>query len=384
MNDDKPPRELSPQALRRWRMVLGRYSNAGLQQPCLTDLEMRADRALDYLYDRELDRRGVLGESGRRHGSLDPTRLSALGWLGEVRKLFPSSVCETIQSHAIDRYGMSTLLRDPALVESLTPSTDLLKAVMGLKGRADPAVQNAIRQLAKKVVDDIMRRLKAKVETALSGTRNRFASSPLKNIRNFDWRRTIRENLKNYDAERKVLVADRLRFHARSRRKFPWTIVLCVDQSGSMVTSVIYSAVMAAIIAGLPSVKLHLIVFDTSIVDLTDRLSDPVEVLMSVQLGGGTDIGRAVTYCEQLITQPSRTVFVLVSDFYEGASPARLVSAVKRLAEARVTLLGLAALDDKAVPDYDRNTAGRLANVGMKIAALTPEHFANWLAEVIQ
>jgi Mg-chelatase subunit ChlD len=245
-------------------------------------------------------------------------------------------------------------------------------------------MQDTIRQLARRVIDDIMRRLKPRVETALSGTRNRFAHSPVKNLRNFDWQRTIRENLKNYDTERKVLVADRLRFFARSRRKFPWSVVLCVDQSGSMVSSVIYSAVMASIIAGLPSIKLHLVVFDTSVVDLSNQLDDPVEILMSVQLGGGTDIGRAVTYCEQLINQPTRTVFVLVSDFYEGASPARLITAVKRLAEARVTLLGLAALDDRAIPDYDHNLAGRLADAGMKIAALTPEHFADWLAEVIQ
>jgi Mg-chelatase subunit ChlD len=371
-------------ALRRWRLVLGRYSEAGLRQPQLTEVELRADRALDYLYGRELDRRGLRTQHGGRHGSLDPSQLTALGWLSEVRELFPAHAYETIQGHALDRYGMSELLKDPELLAGITPSEDLLKSLMTLKDRADPAVQAKIREIARKVVDDIMRRLKARVETALSGTRNRFASSPLKNIRNFDWRRTIRENLKNYDSERRVLVAERLRFHARSRRRFPWTIILCVDQSGSMVSSVIYSAVMAAIIAGLPSLKLHLVVFDTAIVDLTDRASDPVEVLLSVQLGGGTDIGRAVTYCEQLIQQPTRTILVLVSDFYEGASPARLIAAVRRLAEARVTLLGLAALDERAVPDFDRGMAGRLADVGMKIAALTPERFAEWLAEVIR
>lgn len=370
--------------LRRWRLVLGRYSEAGLRQPQLTDIEQRSDRALDYLYGRELDRRGLRTQRGDRHGSLDPSQLTALGWLSEVRELFPAQAYETIQGHALDRYGMSELLKDPELLAGITPSEDLLKALMTLKDRADPAVQAKIREIARKVVDDIMKRLKSRVETALSGTRNRFASSPLKNIRNFDWRRTIRENLKNYDTERRVLVAERLRFHARSRRRFPWTIVLCVDQSGSMVSSVIYAAVMAAIIAGLPSLKLHLVVFDTAIVDLTQRASDPVEVLLSVQLGGGTDIGRAVTYCEQLIQQPTRTVFVLVSDFYEGASPARLIAAVRRLAEARVTLLGLAALDARAVPDFDRGMAGRLADVGMKIAALTPERFADWLAEVIR
>jgi Mg-chelatase subunit ChlD len=372
------------EALRRWRLVLGRYSEAGLRQPRLTEIELRCDRALDYLYGRELDRRGLRSRSGTRHGSLDPSQLTALDWLGEVRELFPASVCETIQGHALDRYGMSEILHDPRLLEGLTPSQDLLKALMTLKGRAEPAVQAKIREIARKVIDDIMKRMKARVETALTGTRNRFVSSPLKNIRNFDWRRTIRENLKNYDVERRVLVAERLRFHARSRRRFPWTIVLCVDQSGSMVSSVIYSAVMAAIIAGLPSLKLHLVVFDTAIVDLTDRASDPVEVLLSVQLGGGTDIGRAVAYCERLITQPTRTVFVLVSDFCEGASPARLVGAVRRLAEGRVTLLGLAALDEQAVPDFDRAMAYRLADAGMKIAALTPERFADWLAEVIR
>jgi hypothetical protein len=141
---------------------------------------------------------------------------------------------------------------------------------------------------------------------------------------------------------------------------------------------------MAAILAGLPSVKLHLVVFDTSVVDLTDRVSDPVGVLMSVQLGGGTDIGRAVSFCEGLITQPSRTVLVLVSDFCEGASPARLIATVKRMAEARVTMLGLAALDGAAVPDYDRKMGEQLAAAGMSVSALTPEHFAEWLAGVIR
>jgi Mg-chelatase subunit ChlD len=374
----------NPATLRRWRMVLGRYANASLGSPQLSVQEARMDCAMDYLYGRELNARGLRGDKGPRGASLDPSQLTALSWLGELRELFPASACETIQGHALDRYGMSELLNDPQLLNDLEPSADLLKALMTLKGRADPAVQDKIRQVARRVVEDIMKRLKARVETALSGTRNRFASSPVKNMRNFDWRRTIRENLKNYDTERRVLVAERLRFYARSRRNFPWTVVLCVDQSGSMASSVIYSAVMAAIIAGLPSLKLHLVVFDTAIVDLTDRMTDPVEVLMSVQLGGGTDIGRAVTYCEKLITQPSRTIFVLVSDFCEGSSPSRLLAAVRRLTEARVTTLGLGALDDRAVPDFDRGMAARLSDCGMKIAAMTPEHFADWLGEIIR
>jgi hypothetical protein len=179
MTDKQKP--LSPVTLRRWRMVLGRYAHNSLGQPNLSPEETRADLALDYLYGRELDRRGLHQEKGTgRGGSLDPSRLSALSWLSEVRDLFPSSVCETIQGHALDRYGMSQLLKDPSFVESLTPSTDLLKAMMSFKGRVGSAMQDTIRQLARRVIDDIMRRLKPRVETALSGTRNRFAHSPVK------------------------------------------------------------------------------------------------------------------------------------------------------------------------------------------------------------
>ena len=371
------------EAIRRWRLILGRYAEQGLGAPGLSSVDQRADGVLHYLYSREYERRGPRPFGADRSGSLDPTQLTALGWLGELRDLFPASVCETIQGHALERYGMVDLLQDPSMLAEVTPSPQLLGALLSLKGRADAAVQAKIRDIARRVVEDIMRRLKPRVDSAFSGRRNRFATNPSKSMRNFDWRGTIRQNLKGWDPERGVLIAERLRFHARERRRFPWTVVLCVDQSGSMTASVIYAAAMAAIIAGLPSIALKLVVFDTSIVDLSDRVSDPVEVLLSVQLGGGTDIAQAVSYCETLITQPTRTILVLVSDIYEGGPPARLFAAIKRLAEARVTLLGLAALDDLAVPDYDRGTAQRLADLGMRIAALTPEHFAEWLAEQI-
>jgi Mg-chelatase subunit ChlD len=365
----------------RWRLVLGRYASSSLGCQGLPGSVARMDIALDYLYGRELERRGLKSD---RQGSLDPSQVRAVNWLAEIRDLFPASVCQTITAHALARYGITDILKDPAALERLEPNEALLQSLMALKDRADGAVQSKIREVARRVVEEIIKRLKADVSRAFSGKRNRFERSQLKVLQNFDWRATIRENLKNWDRERGVIVAERLRFNARVRRRFPWTVILCVDQSGSMAASVIHSAVMAAILAGLPSVKLHLVVFDTSVVDLTDRVSDPVGVLMSVQLGGGTDIGRAVSYCEGLITQPSRTVFVLVSDFCEGASPARLLAAVKRLAEARVTMLGLAALDGAAVPDYDRTMGEQLAASGMSVSALTPEHFAEWLAGVIR
>ncbi len=371
--------------LRRWRLALGRYAERSLTSEGMSGAERRADRALDYLYAREMERRGLRrGRSDTgRSGSLDPSQLTPLGWLGELRDLFPQSVCETVQAHAIDNLGMRELLSDPVVLDALEPNKDLLKALIAFKGTADPAMRDKIREVTRKIVEDIVRRLRPRVEAALAGHPNRFRRSQLKSMQNFDWRGTIRDNLKNWDAERGVIVADRLRFHGRSRRRLPWTIILCVDQSGSMLASTIYSAVMASILTALPAVEVKLIVFDTAIVDLSSEAHDPVEVLMSVQLGGGTNIAAAIEYCETLITQPSRTAFVLVSDFEEGGSVSHMLAATRRMAAARVTLLGLGALSDDAAPVYDRRMAERLVAAGMQVAALTPDRFAEWIGGVI-
>lgn len=382
MRSDRDNSAQSRRAIERWRLMLGRTSEARFGAHALGSGSARIDRVLGYLYGHEHTARGLRDE--QRHGSLDPSQLTALQWLGEVRDLFPSDVYETIQGHALDRYGMRELLNDPQVLETLTPNIDLLKSLMALKGHVDPHVLAHIRGIARKVVDDIIQRLRSHVVRALSGRRNRFEASTHKVMRNLDWRGTIRRNLKTYDKERRVLVPERVRFFSRARRRFPWTVILCIDQSGSMASSVIHSAVMAAIISGLPSLRLHLVLFDTSVVDLSDRASDPVEVLLTVQLGGGTDIGSAVAYCERLVVQPSRTILVLVTDFFEGASPTRLVEAVRRLAEARVRMLGLAALDEAAAPDFDRALAKQLAEQGMQIGAMTPLHLADWLAEAIK
>jgi hypothetical protein len=378
--------ELTPEkraALRRWRLSLGRYAQEGLGLSLAGD-DAQMDLALDYLYRNEYTRRGLRQAGPKGPGSLDPSQLTAPDWLGKARKLFPQSVYETLQDHALERYQLTELLKDPKTLESLEPNKDLLKALMTFRDRASPAVADMVRQVARKVVEDIIRRLKPQVSKAFSGKRDRFRRSSLKALANFNWRGTLRENLKNYDVERGRIIADRLRFYARQTRRLPWTVILCVDQSGSMVDSVIHSAVMAAILAGLPGVKVKLVVFDTSIVDLSDRLDDPVGVLLSVQLGGGTYIGRAMSYCETLVENPTRTVFALISDFCEGASPREMYAATARLNEARVKLIGLAALDDAAAPDYDAATAARLQALGMRIGAMTPDRFAEWLAGVMQ
>ena len=215
------------------------------------------------------------------------------------------------------------------------------------------------------------------------GRRNRFRRTQMKSAQNFDWRATIAANLKHYDLASRRLLMARPVFNARVKRSLPWDVILCVDQSASMMDSVIYAAVVAGILSGLPAVNVRLVVFDTGVVDLTHLAADPVEVLLTVQLGGGTNIGRAVQYCEQLVSNPQRTVLALISDFEEGAPPGPLLAALRRMAESRVTLLGLAALDARAQPVYDHGMAQRLADQGMHVAALTPQHFAEWLAGVM-
>ncbi|HWG47348.1 MAG TPA: VWA domain-containing protein [Gemmataceae bacterium] len=368
--------------LARWRLVLGKYAQPKMGE-CLSAGQQRMADALEQLYSREYRGRGVRQDARLGPGSLDPSQLSVPKWLNEIRELFPKETCTRITQHALDRYGMTELVQDAATLASLEPSTELLGAVLALKNQMSGAVVAEARRLIARVVEEIKRKLEQEIKNALMGRLNRFRHSQYKVARNFDARDTIRRNLKHWDPQRGKLVVEDPRFFNRIKRHMPWEVILCVDQSGSMANSVIHSAVMAGILAGLPMVRVRLVIFDTSVVDLSEHVSDPVEVLMSVQLGGGTNIGQAVRYCEQLVSQPRRTVLVLVTDFCEGADPRTLIATCKRLREAGVKLLGLAALDADANAFYDAQLAGRLAAEGMQIAALTPTQLANWLADVM-
>ena len=368
--------------LRRWRLVLGRYAKQAMDPAEMNAHDRQLDQSLDYLYGREYERRGMLRSPGTG-GTLDPSQITAIDWLQRARKLFPQDVFERVQQHALDKYQMTDLLKDPATLLSLEPSPALARTLLGMRGRIGGDMLDAVRTVIQRVVEEITRRLRPQFVNALIGRRNRFRRSHIASAQNFDWRATIAANLKHYDTAGKRLVIERPVFNARVKRNLPWDVILCVDQSGSMLDSVMYSAVVAGILSSLPTVNVRLVVFDTNVVDLSHMAADPVQVLLTVQLGGGTDIGRAMQYCESQVKTPHRTVVALISDFEEGALPGPLLASVKRLTEARVKVLGLAALDESAHPVYDRNMAQRLAARGMEVAALTPTHFAEWLAEIM-
>ena len=200
-------------------------------------------------------------------------------------------------------------------------------------------------------------------------------------FRNLDLRTTLRRNLKNYDADRGKLLVDQLFFYAAERKKRPWHVIVVVDQSGSMLDSAIFSAIMASIFYELPAVKTSLLLFDTQVVDVSDQVGLPVDVLLTIQLGGGTDITQALQYAAQLVREPARSIVVLITDFYEGRPEADLVRQVRQMAESGIRMIGLGALGYDAPAEYNRATAGKLRKVGMDVLVCTPEKLAESMAQ---
>ncbi|MBX3471801.1 MAG: VWA domain-containing protein [Planctomycetes bacterium] len=370
--------------LARWRLVLGQAAREGLGAPALSDADLACDAALAWLYDRDpgLAARDVRPDGP---GGQGPSTLTVPGWINEVHRLFPRETIERLERDAVERYRIDEVVTNPEVLARVEPNQALLEAVLRTKHLMNPDVLAIARQLVARVVRELMERLATEVRASFQGPVDRRRPGVLRSARNFDARRTIRENLRHYDPARGRLVIRAPRFFARSRRHATrWQVIVLVDESGSMLGSVIHAAVTAACLVGLPGVKTHLCIFDTEVVDLTEQAADPVEVLMKVQLGGGTDIGKAVDHAAGLIEAPRRAIVVVISDFYEGGDPERLVKRVKALCEQGTHVLGLAALDPDATPRYDRDLARRLVDVGAHVGAMTPGQLAAFVADKVR
>ncbi|MGK9463718.1 VWA domain-containing protein [Streptomyces sp. G6] len=367
--------------LERWRLILGAPAErrtGGLDGP-----DAARDTALQWLYGRDDDlaRRGERrGTADGREGGDGPSTLAVVDWLDDIHRLFPRETVERLERDAVETYGIDEIVTDPDVLLRVEPSTSLLRAVLRTKHLMNPQVLAAARRIVEAVVRDLTERLRPEIRRTLTGARSRRPSrTPL--ARNFDFRATIRANLAHYRPEERRIAIEQPHFHSRTRRHLEqWQLILLVDQSGSMAGSVIHSAVTAACLWGLPGLRTHLVAFDTQVIDLTSDVTDPVELLMKVQLGGGTDIARAVDYSAGLVGNPRRTIVALITDFYEGGDAHRLTRTVRDLTGQGVTVLGLAALDEEAAPSYDRDLAGRLAEAGAHIGAMTPGHLAEFVA----
>ncbi|AIQ12951.1 VWA domain-containing protein [Paenibacillus durus] len=367
---------------RRWRLILGRESESQLSRGLgpggegvpLTEEETIMDQALAAIYDPEgtLFGRDSSGSSPRSAG-LGPSAPHIARWLGDVRAFFPEEVVSIIQNDAMERKGWKQLLFEPELLASVKPDIQLVGTLMALKGKIPEHTKETARVLVQAVVDDLVRRLENDIRQAVTGALNRRRHSPLPSLNGIDWKLTIRRNLKHYNQERGTIIPERFYYYDRARQSKEWTVILDIDQSGSMADSVIWASVTGSIFASLPALDTRVVVFDTQVVDLTETCAnDPVDMLFGIQLGGGTDIQKSVAYCEQFIEEPKKTLFILISDLYEGGSQARLIRRMREMRESGVRTLCLLALSDGGKPFYDERVATQLARDGTPCFACTP------------
>jgi Mg-chelatase subunit ChlD len=364
--------------LRRWRLVLGKDSQssrggggeAGLPIDLLGD-DAQMDKVLEALYDS--DRSAGLGSSCPNVNR----------WLGDIRTYFPKSVVRVMQKDALERLKLQQMLLEPETLETMEADVHLVGTLLSLNRVIPNKTRETARRVVRKVVDDLERRLRNPMTEAVRGALSRAARTSRPRTNEIDWHRTIRKNLHNYVAERGTIIAERLVGHGR-RRSSLRDIVLCIDQSGSMAASIVYSSIFGAVLASLRAVTTRLVVFDTSVVDLSEQLHDPVDLLFGTQLGGGTDINGAVKYCRQHITRPAQTIFVLVSDLYEGGVAENLLRQTAELVSSGVTMVCLLALSDQGSPCYDENLASQMTALGAPSFACTPDLFPSLMAAAIR
>ena len=326
------------------------------------------------------------GASGRRRrgrrGGLGGSAPNVARWLGDIRKFFPRPVVQLLQKDAIERLDLRAMLTQPELLEAVEPDVHLVANLLSLRQALPGETLETARLVVRRVVDELERRLANPLRQAVMGSLNRATRNRRPRHNEIDWNRTIRANLKHYQPDYRTIIPEARIGYGRKRQALR-EIVLCVDQSGSMASSVVYAGIFGAVLASLPAVKTSVVVFDTAVVDLTAELHDPVELLFGTQLGGGTDIHRALTYCQGLIRQPGETILVLISDLYRGGDREGMLRVLGSLAAAGVQVIGLLALNDDGAPCYDHENARRMAALDMPVFACTPDLFPELMAAAI-
>ncbi len=358
---------------RRWRLILGRDVAGTLPGADLSADDRKVDGALEALYSS--DRKGGLGGS----------RPSVARWLGDIRTYFPAPVVQVLQRDAIDRLGLRQLLLEPELLAEVEPDVHLVADLVALAAVIPERTRETARQVVRHVVDQLERRLAQRLVTAVNGALDRTARTRRPRLAEVDWDRTIRANLRTYDPATGAIVPERLVGHGRRRRQAQLKhVVVCADQSGSMAASVVHASILAAVLATIRSLRTSLVVFDTEVADLTDELHDPVDLLFGVQLGGGTDVARAVAYCQRLVDRPTDTVLVLVTDLFEGGDADQLRARLAALVRAGVTVVCLLALTDSGAPAHDDELAAQVAALGVTCFACTPDLFPGLMAAAIE
>lgn len=351
-------------------MILGGKADPD-QEIKLTKELQAMDRVLDALYDSE--RKKGLGKS-----SPNVNR-----WLGDIRRYFPTSMVQLMQKDALERLQLDQMLLEPELLESVEADVALVGTLLSLKNVVPEKTKETARMVVRRVVEALEKKLSHPMRQALHGSLNRSVNNRRPKFKDINWQRTIQLNLKHYQPSLKTIIPEQLIGYGRQSRQLS-EVVLLVDQSGSMATSVVYAGILGCIMASLRSLKTRMVVFDTSVVDLTDHLHDPVDLLFATQLGGGTDINRALTYVGPYISSPAETILVLISDLFEGGNQREMIQRLASFRAMGVQVISLLALNDQGAPNYDKVIAAQLAQLDIPTFACTPDLFPDLMASALK
>ena len=385
------PTKVDQEQLKRWRLILGQHAQESLAKMGgaggfeLTAEQLGMDEALAAIYDETSGEDSGQGGRGQRSAGLGPSAPNLAKWLGDIRSYFKEDVVTVIQNDAIEKKGLTQLLFEPEMLKNVEPNPQLVGTLMSLKGRIPERTKETARMVVRAVVEKIKRLLEQKIRQAVMGALNRREHSPIPHAPSIDWKWTIGRNLKNFQPSLGAIVPEKVYFHSRAQRSNNWTVIVCMDQSGSMAESVVYGSVTGSIFASLPALSTRVVAFDTQVVDLTEQCgTDPVDMIFGVQLGGGTDINKAVTYCEKFITDPGQTIFFLISDLIEGGNQAQLIRRMHEMVASGVRVICLLALSDSGIPTFDQQVARKLSEGGVPCFGCTPNKLPDLIEGVLK
>lgn len=360
---------MSEEKLTKWRMILGKQADPQNAIDISGQLK-KMDSTLEALYDSE------------RQSGLGSSSPNVNRWLGDIRKYFPSSVVQIMQKDAMERLNLQEMLLEPEMLETIEPDVSLVGTLLSLKSVIPKKTKETARAVVRKVVEDLQKRLHNPMREAITGALSRSVRNHRPKFHEINWHATIKANLKHYQKEYKTVIPHRLIGYGRKGQALK-EVILVVDQSGSMASSVVYASVFGAVMASLKSLKTHMVVFDTAVADLTKDLDDPVDILFGTQLGGGTDINKALGYAQTLIKSPNDTILVLISDLYEGGNKTQMLKKVNQIKASGVQFITLLALNDEGAPSYDKNIATSFAAMDIPSFACSPDKFPELMAAAI-
>jgi Mg-chelatase subunit ChlD len=358
--------------LKKWRLILGENAEEENESSYPLDpVAASVDRALDALY----------GESAKAGLGSSAPKVSR--WLGDIRKYFNKETVQIMQKDAFERLGIERMLLEPELLQTVEADINLVSTLISLNKVIPTKTRETARLVVKKVLDQLIQKMQHPMREAVMGALSSAFRNRRPKLNEIDWHRTIKLNLKHYQPDYKSIIPQNLIGHGKKGQSLR-NVILCVDQSGSMAASVVYSSVFGAVLASIPSLKTKMIVFDTAVADLTKELHDPVDLLFGAQLGGGTDINKALNYAEQQVENPNDTILILISDLYEGGNASEMLKRAGRLKASGVQFICLLALDDEGIPAYDKAIAEKLSAFGIPVFGCSPNVFPDLMAAVIK